>query len=232
MEINRTKRLDNAQFYSGNYPKFAAFFHDTRSSTFSSAFNWWNTTPARVGTAYIVDRDGTIYEVFDPRGWSWHLGIKGDDNFFEKHAIGVEFVSRGFLHRRRDNSFVWYPLYPNKQQFTTIPENEVYTLTKPWRGYSFYHKYTNKQVEAVKWLIPYLYYNFKIPVQTKYLQTFYKYHADVVSNHLPGFWTHSTVRPEGEDKYDLFPQPNMIKAIQDSLKILKIASKKKKEDYI
>jgi hypothetical protein len=28
-----------------------------------------------VATAYVIDRDGTVFELFDPAAWAFHLGL-------------------------------------------------------------------------------------------------------------------------------------------------------------
>ncbi len=45
--------------------------HHTAGGSARSTFNYWNGNATRIATAYIVERDGTIFEVFDPR----HLNL-------------------------------------------------------------------------------------------------------------------------------------------------------------
>ena len=44
--------------------------HFTAGTTGRSALDTWRGDPARVATAYIVDTDGTIFEVFPPAFWA------------------------------------------------------------------------------------------------------------------------------------------------------------------
>jgi N-acetyl-anhydromuramyl-L-alanine amidase AmpD len=47
-----------------------------------------------------VERDGTIFEVFDPRFWAFHLGLAGTGGSAERRSIGIEMASEGRLEER------------------------------------------------------------------------------------------------------------------------------------
>ena len=49
--------------------------------------------PARIATAYLVDTDGAIYEVFDPAFWAFHLGLQGTKGKHDKRSIGIEIAT-------------------------------------------------------------------------------------------------------------------------------------------
>src|SRR3972149_4662478 len=102
MEINKTKRLNNLQYYPKANQKTMIFWHHTAGTTAQGAIDWWNQTPVAVGTAYLIDRDGTIFEVFDPKLWAYHLGVKNDDDYIEKNSIGIEIVAAGQLYLEKD----------------------------------------------------------------------------------------------------------------------------------
>ena len=50
--------------YHKKNPKKSLFLHHTASSTANSSWSWWNNNKERVGTAYLIDRDGTVIECF------------------------------------------------------------------------------------------------------------------------------------------------------------------------
>ena len=101
MEIVK-KYLTNGQYVSTEDEKRSVILHHTVSLNADSAWRWWNTTPERVGTQYIIDRDGTIIECFDPKFWAFHLGVVGDDNWHESHSVAIEIVAAGFVHKEED----------------------------------------------------------------------------------------------------------------------------------
>lgn len=201
------KHLTNGQYLTQVYKKIALFYHHTISTNPASPWRWWNSTPQRVGTAYIVGRGGEVIECFDPTMWAWHLGVRGDDNYMEKHSIGIELVSAGPL-KHMGGEFRFYPLWPDQRHFTTIPEDEVYELD--YKGELYWHKYTDEQIETTIELTNLiLKANKGIKVQ-KDLEGFYQFNEDVVDKHLPGLWAHSTVR---KDKSDIYPDMRLIEAI-------------------
>jgi len=61
---------------------------------------WWREDGHQVGTAYLIDRDGTVHEAFDPAAWAWQFGLKWPDAKrirFERRYIGIEICSEGGL---------------------------------------------------------------------------------------------------------------------------------------
>jgi N-acetyl-anhydromuramyl-L-alanine amidase AmpD len=210
MEIIK-KHLTNGQYLTADYEKTSLFLHHTAGPTAEGAWNWWNETPERVGTPFIIDRNGKVVECFDPKYWAFHLGIVGDDNYHEMHSVNIELVSCGKLYKDTDNKFKFYPLYPNKMYPQIIPDNEVYIFSEPWRDNLYYHKYTDAQIEALKELIPYIIKIFPTIKVLKPLGAFYEFNQDVVDKHLTGLWSHSTVRANSSD---IFPYPPLLEALE------------------
>lgn len=205
ISINKTKRLKGQQFYSEITAKKTIFLHHTGGTTADGAISWWNQTPEQVGTAYVIDRDGTIYEIFDPKSWAWSLGI--GNKTLERQSIAIEIVAAGFVIPEKDK-FYFRPLGTTKGQIE-IPKNEVVSFNPPYRGQAHYQNYTDKQVESVVGLLKHLVETFKIEVQPN-LKDFYIPNAQVSEKNLPGIWSHTTVL---QYKSDIIPQPNFLKAI-------------------
>jgi N-acetyl-anhydromuramyl-L-alanine amidase AmpD len=214
MEIIK-KHLTNGQYMTQEYVKDSIFLHHTAGLNAEGAWQWWNQTPERVGTPYIIDRDGKIIECFDPKMWAYHLGVNNDDNYHEMHSINVELVSGGQLYPE-NGQFKFYPLYPNTQFFTIIPKDEVIELGEPWRGFKFYHKYTDLQIEALRELLIYLHGEFPTIKFQSDLTDFYELNPVVIAKHQAGLWSHSTVRA---DKTDIIPYVPLLDMLNE-VKIL------------
>jgi len=210
------KHLTNGQYLTSEYIKDSIFLHHTAGLNAEGAWQWWNQTPDRVGTPFIIDRDGKVIECFDPKVWAFHLGIVGDDNYHEMHSVNIEIVSGGQLYEEK-GEYRFYPLYPNKHFYTVIPKEEVVILKAPWRGYTVYHKYTDAQINTLKELIPYIVSLFPTIKFQDNLTDFYLFDKDMVDNHQGGLWSHSTVR---EDKTDIIPQPNFLKVLSEIVGLL------------
>jgi len=215
------KHLSNGQYHTVKHEKNSLYLHHTESTTAMSAWRWWNSTPEVVGTAYIIDRDGVIYECFDPAVWAYHLGITHHGHWHNKHSIAIELVSAGKLYFE-SGQYRFYPLWPNKQRYTVIPENEVHKLSKPWRGFEYYHNYNEDQLESLKWLIGRLILDFPTIKFDNPVKEIFDYNRKVIEERIPGMWSHATVRT---DKTDVFPQPTLIKALEEVQKEILMVNK-------
>ena len=127
------------------------YLHHTVSSTATSTIDWFKQLKYKVSTAFVVDKDGTIYQLFDPNYWAWHLGNYASE-YDNAQSIGIEIVNEGALSTNTGTLKWEYGNY----------NNEPFTLDKPWRGYTMFAPYTTKQVEAVAGLIRYLCNKFSI----------------------------------------------------------------------
>lgn len=215
--ISTQFRLKGDQYFNSLHPKTYVMLHHTEGSTFRGAFDWWNQTPDHVGTAYIVDKDGTIYEVFPPENYAYHTG-NTFNKAFDKFGVGIEIVSRGQLYKDGDQ-MVDYPNYPNKLVKVPIKDpNSVIELTESWRGSKYYERYSDAQIISVTWLVLSLVKRFGISLE-HFNKDFYQYNPEVAKQVLPGVWSHTTVR---SDKNDICPQPDLLEALIETLKRAKI----------
>jgi len=99
--------------------------------------------------------DGVTVRCFPESKWAWHLGVKGTKGKFDKISIGIEICNYGSLTKGRDGS---YYNYVN----SIVPETEVVKLPNQFRGFEYYHKYTDNQIESVRKLLFYLSNKFNI----------------------------------------------------------------------
>lgn len=195
MELPEIKKLplDKSQYYQAEYNKTHIFLHHTAGGSAASSVAHWASNAEHVATAYIIDRDGTIYETFDPEGWSYHLGVKGLTSL-EKASIGIEICSYGALQLRGGK----YVTYTGKE----ITKDK--TVSVGFRGQAVWEAYTPEQIAALSKLLPYLVDKFKIQKQF-YYKNFWEYSDP--KQLPPGIWSHSTVR---KDKIDIFPQKELV----------------------
>lgn len=131
--------------------------HATASTTAQSALRWWASNAERVGTPYVIDRDGTIYRAFDPaQRWAYHLGVGQHRVWWERTSIGIELVNVGPL-RKRHNKLFWWP-----EDFTAPYIDGAAVETNPWNGFDLWQPYTNAQYEALSALLAYIKTTFNI----------------------------------------------------------------------
>lgn len=186
--------LASNQYYPSEQKKTHIFLHHTAGGTAAGAIAGWAQTPEHIATAYVIDRNGDIFECFNPSYWAYHLGVKGATSL-EKASIGIEIVSYGNLTKSAKGEYVAYT-------GRIIPPTEV--ELHDFRGFRYYHKYTNEQVAALKLLLPHLLDRFHIQAQSNRVD-FWEYQNP--KSLAPGIWSHTTVR---KDKVDIFPQKNLI----------------------
>lgn len=199
--------LEESQYFKASQIKKYIFLHHTCGYTAQSSIDWWNSKPDRIATPYIIERDGTVYENFDPKYWSFALGVKGG-TYVEKASIHIELVSLGPL--RKENDRFWFESIKNYRK-EVLPE-EVIELPEEWRGSKYYHRYTEEQLLSLFELIHELQRRFSIKIQPS-VKGFWEYRKAAINDLHPGIWAHSTLR---EDKTDIYPD----KALIDSMYLL------------
>ncbi len=149
LDIKRSMRLTEEQYYQVEYPKDLIVLHHTVGGTAKSTFNWWQGDEKHIATAFIVERDGTIYETFDPKHWAWHIGLKGTGGVHDKRSIGIEIASEGGLKESEGKLYCFDRITPR-----TEFGSEYYDYGRPWRGpYRYFAAYSTEQVKSVFGLI-------------------------------------------------------------------------------
>lgn len=208
------------QYYQGVHTKKYIVCHHTAGGSAASSIGSWAANPARIATPYVIDRDGTIYEAYDPKFWCYHLGagIKS----LEQQSIGIEICSYGSLGlakvdkpgKYKKGDFVTYTdrvIAPEKTVRIPAFRPTVNPFaTKPGLEYKgeLFEAYTPEQIASLKLLIPYLMDKFKIPKQPD-IDKFIEYQNP--AKLPPGIYSHTTVR---KDKIDVFPQPSLVELIK------------------
>jgi N-acetyl-anhydromuramyl-L-alanine amidase AmpD len=202
-------RLKDTQYYQEEFPKKQIVIHHTVSNgNAKNVVAWWGKTPARIGVAFVIDREGIIHQCFSSKHWAHHLGIKGAKNKqLNQQSIGIELCAWGSL-KRSDLKSV------NVAQFTSstgtiVPTNEVIALEKPFRGSKYYQKYTDKQLKTLQILLNYLCESYNIP--NTYNSDMWDYSRSAM-NGSSGIWTHVSFR---KDKSDCFPQDELVDLIKN-----------------
>ena len=113
----------------------------------------------RIATAFVIGGkstsngdsswDGVIVRCFPESQWAWHLGAKDTNGMFDKISVGIEICNYGPLTKSRTGQYMTYVNTP-------VPEDQVVALSKPFRGYNYYHKYTDNQLNSLRELLLYL----------------------------------------------------------------------------
>lgn len=213
------------QYYPAKHTKKYIFLHHTAGGSAASSVAHWAANPDHIATPYIIDRDGTIYECYNPEMWAYHLGVKGN-SAIEKASIGIEICSYGCLAianqdddkgKFKSGDAVTYAgrkmdvdkvvtIPPFRAEVNPFIKNQLVNERVTYTG-TLWEAYTPEQIEALRLLLPYLMGKFAIPLQAE-ASKFYEYQNP--STLPPGIYSHTTVR---KDKIDIFPQPELVELV-------------------
>lgn len=222
--------LSDGEYLKDEYNKKQIFIHHTAGSHRPDyVIDYWNRDKKksngnrlRIATSYVIggldikgkdkSYDGLIYKAFEPKYWAFHLGVPT----LEKHSIGIELCNYGPIILSKNGK---YFNYVNIE----VPKEHVYELDKPFRGYRFYHKYTQKQIESLYNLLLFLSKEFSINLSLGMKSILlneslnesdsfkaFNYNLKALNGEI-GLWTHTNVR---RDKFDCHPQPELINMIK------------------
>lgn len=196
MILNKHHLLDDGQYYHYKTDKTRICLHHTSGESAQSSITWWNLKPDHVSVPYIIPRNGEIWELFNPEYWAYALGI--NSSAAEKKTIHIEISNSGGLNKIGNKFYTTY----GKE----VPKDNVVTYKQKHRGFIYFEKYTDAQVEAVIYLIDFLSEKFNIKIAD--VKKFWWFDK----NSSKKLISHTTLR---KDKSDIHPQPNLIKAIYD-----------------
>jgi len=207
-----------SQYIAEEHPKVQIYLHHTAGNPNPfNVFSGWTSNQERIATCVAIGGkpgananwiDGEVAQGFSSKFWAYHLGLK-ESTFhifnlpyksLDKISIGIEICNWGQL-TIRDNKFINYV-------GGEINPNGVCHLDQPYKGYRYFHNYTDAQIEAVKDLL--LLWKQKYGINLTYNEDIW----DITPRALRGengVFTHNSVRT---DKVDIYPHPKMIQMLK------------------
>ena len=160
--IDKSMRLPPTQYFPLPETKSGLALHHTVGGSAKSTFEYWKGNSDQVGTAYIIDRDGTIFEVFEPTAWAWQFGLKwspGDKIAFEQRFIGIEIASEGALTESGGELYCFGTISPRSRK----PKSEAFDCGHDYRGFRWFDRYEPAQMDSLCSLVCALCDQFHIP---------------------------------------------------------------------
>ena len=204
MNWSKLKKVEWDKFYKEIYPKKQIVLHHTVSGPgIRGDLRTWLTYTSHIATCIIIDRDGTMNQLFPSKYWAKHLGVRGKMNL-DKHSIAIEL----------DN---WGQLIKDGDRFKTIYGNHVDVpvthYPNKFRDYEYFESYTKEQLESVKELLELWNKRYNIPLT--YNEDMFDYSENAI-NGKPGIWAHVSYRkyPTKHNKWDVHPQPELIEMLK------------------
>jgi len=154
-----------------------------------------------VSTPFVVARDGTIYQLFASKFWSYHLGkgAQGGNSPMSKSGVAIEMSNVAYL-REKNGTLV----DPYGAPYCSTADTDAYqALSTPYRGYTRFATFTDAQYKSLTNLLRYLTATYKIPAEFLPEAQRYDVYKDVAS--FKGITTHVNYQPQSYGKWDIGP---------------------------
>jgi N-acetylmuramoyl-L-alanine amidase len=154
-----------------------------------------------VSTPFVIARDGTIYQLFSSKLWSYHLGkgAAGGNEPMSKSSIAIELSNVAYL-TPKNGVFV----DPYGELYCTPEQTDAYVkLAQPFRKHSYYATFPDAQYQSLIKLLRYLTATYKIP--PTFLPEANRYDVYPGVAQFRGITTHVNYQPESYGKWDIGP---------------------------
>lgn len=193
---------DNQYFKEKQFKNQIVIHHTAGGSSAINTIHGWNFNPEKVGTAFVIDGKGEVYKAFEPEFWAYHLGLKSISNTqLNKNSIGIEICNWGQLILKDGK----YLNYVNKE----VPTDQVIHIPNKFKGFEYFHKYNDAQLDSLKNLLLEL--SAKFGINKAYNSDMWAVSHNAMSG-VNGIYTHVSYRL---DKADCVPQFNLIEMLKN-----------------
>lgn len=203
--------LPEDEYMTGSKPEYV-FLHHTAGwhNPYKTIDHWAGDSRGKVATEFVLggqsvrgndDRyDGVLVQCMPQGGWGWHLGT--GRSHMHKNSVGIEVNNFGWVKDGKTYAG------------TRVDSSQIVVLSKPFRGYSTWHRYSDKQIEVLRDWILWIGERDNIDVRAglpalikeKGADAF-EFNQEVLEGKHKGLWTHTNVR---KTKVDMFPQPELM----------------------
>lgn len=205
--------LPPGEYKKGPTNKEYVFLHHTAGwhNPFNCIDQWSRDSRGAVATEFVLggpsvkgndDRyDGIMLQAFPEGGYGWHLGKNGSQHM-HTHSVGIEVNNFGYVVNGKTYAG------------TKVHESQIVTLEKPFRGHKTWHRYSDKQIEAIRLWLLWIAERDSIDIRAglpalikeKGADAF-EFNEDAYYGKVKGTWTHTNTR---KDKVDMFPQQELM----------------------
>ena len=193
---------DESYFYKEEFPKKRIVVHYT-AGYLKGDIAALTKKDNHVSTPFVVARDGTVYNLFSSRYWSYHLGknAAGGNSEMSRSSVAIELSNLGYL-RAKGNNLVTY--FGDNDVYCTLDDRDAYRkLDKPFRGFSYFATFTDAQYRSLGNLLRYLTRTYDIPAE--FLPEPQRYDVYKGVDKFRGITTHVNYQPESYGKWDIGP---------------------------
>ena len=201
------------QYKTGPTNKEYVFIHHTAgwNNPYNCIDSWGRDNRGAVATEFVLGGqsvkgndnkyDGEVVQSFPEGSYGWHLGKNGSQ-YMHEHSVAIETCNFGYVKNGKTYAG------------TRVADDQIVTLSQPFRGYKDWHRYSDKQIESLhKWIL-WVSERDGIDVRKglpdlirKIGVSAFEFQDDAYYGRVKGLWTHTNTR---KDKSDMFPQQELI----------------------
>ena len=205
--------LPVGEYKSGITNKEYVFLHHTAGwqNPYRTIDHWGRDSRGAVATEFVLGGQsingndesyhGVMVQAFPEGHYGWHLGKNGSQHM-HTHSVGIEVNNFGYLKDGKTYAG------------TTAHESQMVSLDKPFRGFKHWHRYSDKQIEALRLWILWIAERDNIDVRKGLVEEVkqkgadgFEFNEDAYYGRVKGMWTHTNTR---KDKFDMFPQEELL----------------------
>jgi len=208
--------LPKGEYKNGPTNKEYVFLHHTAGwhNPFKTIDHWGRDSRGAVATEFVLGGqsvkgndnkyDGKMVQAFPEGAYGWHLGKNGSQHM-HTHSVGIEVNNFGYIVNSKTYAG------------TRVEESQIVTLKEPFRGHKTWHKYSDKQIKAIRLWLLWIAERDNIDVREglpslikeKGAKAF-DFNPDAYYGKVKGTWTHTNTR---KDKFDMFPQEELLEML-------------------
>lgn len=223
MNFNKKYWFPKDQFVDEITEKLQIILHHTVSGPgVEGDMSWWLMTDVRVATHFVIDRTGEIYQCFPIENWGYHVAVskrgnKVDSKYkklgseYDKKSIGIELDSWGPVLPYNGS---YYPIKWDKVNKKMIPNRNADPVTDVvkyqdgYRGFTYFEKYTDAQLQSLKNLLTYLGNELLLPTYAN--ESIFDINESALKLER-GVFSHTSYRT---DKSDVHPQKELVEILK------------------
>jgi len=205
--------LPKGEYLAGPTKKEFIFLHHTAGghNPYLLVDMWGRDTRGKIATEFVLGgqsakdgnstHDGKLLQCIPTDGYGWHLGKNGSQHM-HSHSVGIEVCNFGYVVNGKT--------YAN----TSVDPSQIVELKEKFRGYKFWHRYSDRQIEVLKQWIMFISERDNIDPRKGLVEEIkkkgaggFEFNENAYYGKVKGLWTHTNTR---KDKVDMFPQQELI----------------------
>jgi hypothetical protein len=210
--------LPKNEYVKGPIKNHYIFIHHTAGweDPYKCIDSWAKDDRGAIATEFVLGgqkvttgddtHDGVMVQAFPDGNQGWHLGKTGS-GVMNRQSVGIELCNFGYLTSELKT-------YAGQKAH----ESQVCKLKEPFKGYTNWHNYSDKQIDELEKWLKYVADRDNIDLRIGLVQWIKKYgptkafefQEDAYYGKVKGLLSHTNVR---RDKFDCYPHPKLVEML-------------------